>query len=132
MSSSEDHVWTMTDLRWQRCKLLRKSDFENPELMDYRLVLLLDAIFHQARLSPDTHPITSDWRDDNPMDPSEHFYGKAVDISCTTSDARHALVSSAISQGVTRIGVYPKHIHLGIGSPPQFPTRVLWIGDYTS
>lgn len=57
---------------------------------------------------------------------SEHFEGKGVDIRCLTSKQRFLFLRAAIHVGFTRIGVYDKHIHLGVST--DLPDLVCWWG----
>ena len=57
---------------------------------------------------------------------SEHFEGVGVDVSATNGYTRFVIVQTALSEGIKRIGVYDKHIHLGGSS--SLPSPVMWPG----
>jgi zinc D-Ala-D-Ala carboxypeptidase len=57
---------------------------------------------------------------------SEHFTGLGVDIRCADSNTRFKLLKAAFKVGFTRIGVYDKHIHVGVSL--ALPTEVTWVG----
>jgi len=69
-------------------------------------------------------------------DRSEHVWPDGClgcDVECVSSDARCRLLDAARHAGFTRIGVYPKHLHVGVGDvilPESFPSRVVWVGEY--
>jgi hypothetical protein len=72
--------------------------------------------------------VTSGLRDGNPN--SEHSTGEGVDVSDNSngddisSSFRYKVVRAAILLGFTRIGVYDRHVHLGISS--THPQEVMW------
>lgn len=49
---------------------------------------------------------------------SKHLTGEAVDIACTDSAKRYAIVSAAIAAGIKGIEVCDRHIHLDNRSKP--------------
>ena len=59
-------------------------------------------------------------------DRSAHVQGVACDIACTTSSGRFKIVNSALSAGITRIGIYKTFIHLDISA--LNPQEVIWYG----
>ena len=56
---------------------------------------------------------------------SDHLIGKGVDISCTTSKLRYAIVRAAMRVGVTRLGVGKNIVHIGINEVN--PQEVIWV-----
>lgn len=59
---------------------------------------------------------------------SSHVSGKAVDIRCIDSASRFKIVNSLLTVGFTRIGIYPRHIHVDVDM--YKPQRVIFLGDY--
>lgn len=59
---------------------------------------------------------------------SSHVSGKAVDIRCIDSSSRFAILSALIMVGFTRIGIYPRHIHVDVDN--DRPQKVVFLGDY--
>ena len=57
---------------------------------------------------------------------SAHLTGYAVDIACHTSDIRYALVQYALEDGIKRIGIYDRHIHIDVDF--NKPQDVIWLG----
>jgi uncharacterized protein YcbK (DUF882 family) len=57
---------------------------------------------------------------------SEHTTGEGVDISAPDSYSRFRIVEAALYVGFTRIGVYDRHVHLGVSK--KHPQLVLWVG----
>lgn len=61
---------------------------------------------------------------------SAHVTGLAVDIHCNNSAVRYRYVSTLLSCGFKRIGIYPNFIHADLadqfGSKPDTP--VIWLG----
>lgn len=57
---------------------------------------------------------------------SEHFEGKGVDVSAKYGLLRMKIVRSALKVGFKRIGVYNRHVHLGIST--TLPQDVIWGG----
>lgn len=60
-----------------------------------------------------------------------HTHGCAVDLFCSTSSDRFAMIKLAIEMGFTRIGYGDNFIHLDIADQlhiPSFPKNVMW--DY--
>lgn len=55
---------------------------------------------------------------------SEHLTGEALDIRCTTSVNRYALIDAAIMAGFRRIGLAGNFIHLGVSH--VLAQDVLW------
>lgn len=45
---------------------------------------------------------------------SEHVDGKAADIKCCASRDRHDLIQAITDAGVTRYGIGPNFIHIGV------------------
>lgn len=55
---------------------------------------------------------------------SAHVTGHAVDISCTSSKARHTIVKALFLAGFNRIGVSEKFIHAD--TSPDLEPNVIW------
>lgn len=58
----------------------------------------------------------------------EHTFGGAVDIKAITSRDRFVILKEAFGMGFKRVGVYSRHIHLGILS--NRAQKVSWYGIY--
>lgn len=56
-----------------------------------------------------------------------HGRGRAVDIRCSHSVERMTIVRGLIFLGVSRIGIYDKHVHADTCRIP-FPSNVMWTG----
>ena len=111
-------------------KYFNKSEFSNFEMMDEKLLSMLDEMreiygypikITSSYRSPD-HPIEAAKKE-----PGEHSYGAAVDIVSDGGGKTFRLVKAAIEAGFTRIGVSRKKgfIHLGIGYPGA-PEKTIW------
>ena len=111
-------------------KYFDKSEFSNFEMMDEKLLSMLDEMreiygypikITSSYRSPD-HPIEAAKKE-----PGEHSYGAAVDIVSDGGGKTFRLVKAAIEAGFTRIGVSRKKgfIHLGIGYPGA-PEKTIW------
>ena len=60
---------------------------------------------------------------------STHCLGKAVDIHCTNNSHRHHIVSYALKNGITRIGIYKNFIHLDAATYKDKKAEfVIWYG----
>jgi len=62
--------------------------------------------------------------------PDEHVQKHGclgADLECETSPERLELVKAATDAGIVRIGLGPKHIHVGVGLGPDFVQGVLWL-----
>lgn len=59
---------------------------------------------------------------------SSHVSGKAVDIRCIDSASRFMILNALLTVGFTRIGVYPRHIHVDVDMDK--PQKVVFLGDY--
>jgi uncharacterized protein YcbK (DUF882 family) len=57
----------------------------------------------------------------------EHTQGLCADIYCDNGADRFKLVSLALANGITRIGIAKNFLHLGIGGK-NLPNNVIW--DY--
>ena len=111
-------------------KYFNKSEFSNFEMMDEKLLSMLDEMREIYG-----HPIkiTSSYRSpEHPIEaakkqPGEHSYGAAVDIVSDSGGKTFRLVKAAIEVGFTRIGISRKRgfIHLGIGYPGA-PEKTIW------
>tara|TARA_R110002012_G_scaffold69193_2_gene179197 strand:+ start:378 stop:722 length:345 start_codon:yes stop_codon:yes gene_type:complete len=111
-------------------KYFEESEFKNFELMDSRLLSMLDSL-RAAYGKP--IKLTSTYRSpDHPIEakkskPGEHAYGAAVDIAAVGGQDTFLLVKAAMEVGFTRIGVSRKKnfVHVGIGYPDA-PDITLW------
>lgn len=111
----------MQDTEWQSLRFFSREEFNQPEKMDYGFMRKLN---HARHLADFPFHITSSYRDDDRS--SAHYTGKAVDVAVWSSQQRYAIVQAAMEAGISRIGVYDRHVHLDeVDSRPQL---VLWIG----
>jgi len=69
------------------------------------------------------HPIEAKKTHSN----GEHTQGFCADIYCDNGVDRYTLISLALANGITRIGVAKNFLHLGIGGK-GLPNNVIW--DY--
>ncbi len=69
------------------------------------------------------HPIEAKKTHSN----GEHTQGYCADIYCDNGADRYTLISLALANGITRIGVAKNFLHLGIGGK-GLPNNVIW--DY--
>lgn len=56
---------------------------------------------------------------------SAHLKGMAVDIACSSSDLRYAIVRACIKLGISRIGIAKTFIH--IDTDTTLPQNVIWL-----
>ena len=111
-------------------KYFDKSEFNNFEMMDGKLLSMLDKM---REIYGYPIKITSSYRSpEHPIEaakenPGEHAYGAAVDIISDSGGKTFRLVKAAIEVGFTRIGISRKKgfIHLGIGYPGA-PEKTIW------
>ena len=111
-------------------KYFDKSEFNNFEMMDEKLLSMLDKM---REIYGYPIKITSSYRSpEHPIEaakkqPGEHSYGAAVDIVSDSGGKTFRLVKAAIEVGFTRIGISRKKgfIHLGIGYPGA-PEKTIW------
>jgi len=111
-------------------KYFDKSEFNNFEMMDEKLLSMLDEM---REIYGYPIKITSSYRSpEHPIEaakkqPGEHSYGAAVDIVSDSGGKTFRLVKAAIEVGFTRIGISRKKgfIHLGIGYP-NTPEKTIW------
>lgn len=67
---------------------------------------------------------------------SEHVWPDGclgADVRCGGSRDRARLLDAIRQAGVTRVGLYAAHVHIGIGdfvAPASFPPIVAWLGGY--
>lgn len=57
---------------------------------------------------------------------SAHCTGHAWDIRCLDSKSRYLIVSAALEAGFSRIGIYPRFVHLDDSA--DHPQKVIWYG----
>lgn len=55
---------------------------------------------------------------------SAHLTGHAVDLACSDSQTRYAIISSLLAAGLNRLGIYSAHIH--VDDDPTKPPNVIW------
>ena len=55
---------------------------------------------------------------------SSHMGGWAADIACTTSIARHKIISALLEAGFNRLGISGRFIH--VDCDPDKPAGVIW------
>jgi zinc D-Ala-D-Ala carboxypeptidase len=108
-----------------------KDEFDNFEKMDKAFLNILDEIRH---ISGVPMIITSDYRNKKKnkevggAPDSAHLYGYAVDVACSNSVARMALINASLECGVTRIGVASNFLHFDIADRyTTKPKNVLWV-----
>ena len=58
---------------------------------------------------------------------SGHLTGTEADLSCPSSRFRYRLLVAACALGVRRLGLYPKHVHVGLDTT-ALPLDVVWLG----
>jgi zinc D-Ala-D-Ala carboxypeptidase len=56
---------------------------------------------------------------------SEHLIGMAADVHCNNNRDRFALIKACLDNGVTRLGIGPTFIHIGISLAN--PQEVIWL-----
>jgi len=107
-------------------KLLRKLDRISPVLasrLDYMRLLYGAPI-----------KVTGSWRatgeDGRISEHQENIDGEweGVDIACRSSRERFGLLRAAFQANFERIGIYDKHLHLGVATARRFPQEVSWLG----
>jgi hypothetical protein len=57
---------------------------------------------------------------------SSHVKGVGVDLACTNSVQRFAMVEALLYVGFKRIGIYDKHVH--VDQDITLPQKVMWWG----
>jgi hypothetical protein len=60
----------------------------------------------------------------NSVNDSAHLTGHAVDLACSESSQRFAMIKGLLAAGFTRIGIYSAHIHADNDSTK--PQNVIW------
>ena len=112
-------------------RYFEKDEFDNFEKMNKAFLNILDEIRHYSGVPM---IITSDYRSKkknkevNGSPDSAHLYGYAVDVACSNSVARMALINAALECGVTRIGVASNFLHFDIADRyTTKPKNVLWV-----
>ncbi len=93
--------------------------------MDGLRSYLLERVEKAEKLAPFTFEVTSGFRDG---DDGEHGLGEAVDVMARSGWVRFKIVEAALAAGFTRIGVYDRHVHLGVSEAFRFPQEVMWVG----
>lgn len=59
---------------------------------------------------------------------SSHLDGLAVDLLYHNFQDLHTIVSTALKLGITRIGIYSRHVHLDVDK--NKPQNTIWYGSY--
>jgi hypothetical protein len=92
--------------------------------MDASFIAMLDLARETAGVP---FKITSDFR---VGDAKCHGRGKAVDIACTDSRSRYAILAALVGVGFKRIGIYDRHIHVDFCTEAEgFPRPRCWWGE---
>lgn len=60
----------------------------------------------------------------NSVSDSSHLTGHAVDLACTDSVTRFAMLSGLLEAGFNRIGIYSAHLH--VDDDATKPAKVCW------
>ena len=60
------------------------------------------------------------------VESSSHVTGKAVDLACSDSPTRFAMLRGLYAAGFRRIGIYSRHIHADVDESK--PQDVAWWG----
>jgi uncharacterized protein YcbK (DUF882 family) len=114
-------------------KYFELTEFDSPdevgsgENMSHRLLIMLDKARELACVS---FVITSGYRTKSHNDrvggskTSSHMKGAAVDISCTSSTARYAIIAALMASGFNRIGIAKTFIHCDIDDSK--PKNLIW------
>lgn len=55
---------------------------------------------------------------------SAHLTGYAVDLACSDSQTRYAILAGLLAAGFNRIGIYSAHLHAD--DDPTKPPNVVW------
>ena len=55
---------------------------------------------------------------------SAHLTGNAVDLACSDSQTRYAMLKGLLGAGFNRIGIYSAHLHAD--DSPVLPPNVAW------
>lgn len=94
----------MTDQEFKALKVLKKSDFNYPENMQYSIVSGVDYLLESTGWPYET---LSDYRPYDAQNPnSQHYYGKAIDITFPGVDPMAAYNTIKKSDLFDGIGVY--------------------------
>lgn len=109
------------DYKWDLFKWYKADEFKcsccGQENMNFKLVLLLDSI---REIVGFPIVINSGWRCEKLNEivggkrTSSHLKGDAVDIKCTDSAERLAIINTALELGINRIGIGKTFVHLDI------------------
>jgi len=104
------------------------GEFNEPEKMDTEFIQKLDKARSLAGVS---FKITSSFREG---DEKTHGLGLAVDIACEKDGKckeRFQIIIALHSVGITRIGIYDRHIHGDEGDrvdSSKYPPNCIWWG----
>lgn len=112
---------TDSDMSFPELVHFRDYEFEFPDRMDVEFLRVLDRARERANVP---FYITSDYRE---AEDSSHSSGKAVDLHAHRAWVKFKIVEAAMAEGIERIGVYDRHVHLDMDDSRPYP--VLWIGD---
>lgn len=121
--------------QWDRYPNFSKAEFDCKHTglneMQHEFMLRLQAIRTEyekpmiitSGYRHPTHPVEARKLHSN----GEHTTGNCADVACHNGADRYRLVTIALANGITRIGIAKTFLHLGIGGP-GLPNRVIW--DY--
>ena len=113
-------------------KYFKKSEFECPCCGRQATDLLMQLMDEVRGLAGIPFRINSAKRcpkhndDVGGKEKSAHVSGLAADVACYTSTGRFKIINSALSCGITRIGIYKTFVHLDISK--DNPQEVIWYG----
>lgn len=60
---------------------------------------------------------------------SAHLTGNGVDLACSDSQTRYAMIKGLLGAGFNRIGIYSAHLHAD--DSPTLPPNVCWFNAGT-
>lgn len=121
--------------QWETYKYFTKQEFDckhtGENNMQHEFMVILESIRKEFNKPM---RITSGFRSKkHPIEAKklhskgEHTTGNCADIYCDNGSDRYKLVTIALRNGITRIGIANNFLHLGIGST-GLPNYVIW--DY--
>ena len=116
----------MNESQWKTIRHFEPSEFDFPDKMNYKLLVMLDSARDVAGVP---FKITSDYREGATVDGggvSAHAGGYGLDLEAHSSRTRYRIVDACLKAGFTRIGVYDAHVHVDVD--PDKPTEVMWWG----
>lgn len=128
-------ISTTRQFSWTGYNVRKYRYFSDDEVagLDQELIMMLDMARGKAGVP---FAITCGFRtpEENAalvgsVQDSAHLTGHAVDIACSDSITRFAMVSGLIAAGFTRIGIYSAHIHAD--NDASKPAHVCWYSTGT-